>query len=284
LLAGADAEPPAEAEDLRHGQPAQEAPRAGHRHGEDRGRNLDARRHGARHRRGRKSQAALDERTRLRALHAPADRTRTGPLHRKEVRLPVGRNHPTCEVVPVVGRVAALGCDPPARWASGPGAGEVPLEQAHAARAGSSASRQPLFATSMPAVRKQPGRPRSSSQAGPSSPSRNAALAATSASRQLPAATVTSCHGEVDGRPVRGSIKWCWTAPPRSHRRAVVPLVARPPLRRVSESPPGSPTAAVPRTATSPPAATKPSPPSSLTAASTARPLTTQLRSNFVPG
>ena len=54
---------------------------------------------------------------------------------------------------------------------------------------------------------RDPGSPRASSQSGPPLESRNAALAATSAAMQLPAATVTSAQHESEGRPVRGSIR-----------------------------------------------------------------------------
>ena len=76
---------------------------------------------------------------------------------------------------------------------------------------------------------KRPGSPRSSSQSGPSFESRKAAFAATSAATHEPAATVTSSQRESAGRPVRGSIRWCWSSPPRRQRRFVVPLVAIPP-------------------------------------------------------
>src|SRR5436190_5538548 len=80
-----------------------------------------------------------------------------------------------------------------------PHGSEPKASDGHAAWAGSGsrARRQDSFATSRTPARKRPGSSRSSSQSGPLSPSRKAAFAATSASRQLPAATVTSDHGDM---------------------------------------------------------------------------------------
>ena len=97
----------------------------------------------------------------------------------------------------------------------------------------------------------RPGRPRSSSHSGPSFASRNAAFAATSAARHEPAATVTSVQRERAGRPVRGSIRWCWMPRPRRQRRLLEPLVASSPVRSRSAPPRGRPTTAPPRAATS---------------------------------
>src|SRR6266496_3080835 len=143
---------------------------------------------------------------------------------------------------------------------------------------------QAWLATTVSPARKRPASPRSSNQDGPSSESRKAAFAATSAPTQDPAATVTSSQRDSAGRPVRGSTRWCWTAPPRRHERSVLPLVAIPPASRRSVPSPGRPTTEPPRTATSPPAETKASPAVSCSAASTASDLTTPLRSSTVPG
>jgi hypothetical protein len=83
------------------------------------------------------------------------------------------------------------------------GSGGVPLDERHAAAVtGVIASRQQAFATIPSSDTKRPGSRRSSSQSGPSSESRKAAFAATSASRQSEAATVTSRQRDRDGRPV----------------------------------------------------------------------------------
>src|SRR5438105_5952790 len=150
--------------------------------------------------------------------------------------------------------------------------------------AAESSVRQAWLATMVSPARKRPASPRSSNQDRPSSESRKAAFAATSAPTQDPAATVTSSQRDSAGRPVRGSIRWCWTAPPRRHERFVLPLVAIPPASRRSVPSPARPTTEPPRTATSPPAETKASPAVSFSAASTASDLTTPLRSSTVPG
>src|SRR5438132_10535570 len=135
---------------------------------------------------------------------------------------------------------------------------------------------QDWFSVTRPCVStKRPGRPRRSSQDGPAAPSRNAAFAATSAARQDPAATDTTLHGERDGRPDAGSIKW--------YGCLSVPLVASPPPRRVTGSPPGRPTTTGRVVATSPPAETVPPSGSSASASSAVAPLTTPLRSRSIP-
>ena len=86
----------------------------------------------------------------------------------------------------------------------------------------------------------RPASPRASSHDGPSSPSSRAALAATSAARHDPAATVTSRQGSSPGG--RSRDRSDGAAPARraaSCRRATL-LVARPPAVTVTMSPPGS--------------------------------------------
>src|SRR5262245_2997686 len=117
-------------------------------------------------------------------------------------------------------------------------------------------ARHASFITAASPARKRPGRPRPSSHAGPSQPSRKAAFAATSAATQVPAATVTWSQGTRAGRPVAGSTRWCCSTPPCVQRRRELPLVAMPPASRRTEPLPGRPTITPPRTATSPPAET----------------------------
>ena len=163
------------------------------------------------------------------------------------------------------------------------GARDVPrCVHAAAAPIGTRAS-QALFVSTAAPARNRPGRLRSSSQPGPSSESRNAAFAATSASRHDDAATVTSSQRERAGRPVWGSTRWCCSAPARAHRRRVVPLVARPPDRSTTDPPPGSPTTSSRRVATSPPAETNRHPDTRPRASSRTSPFTTPLRSRSVP-
>ena len=123
-------------------------------------------------------------------------------------------------------------------------------------RSGRRAS-QALFVSTAAPARNRPGRLRSSSQPGPSiEENRNAAFAATSASRHDDAATVTSSQRERAGRPVWGSTRWCCSAPARTHRRRIVPLVARPPDRAGPIPRRGARRRARRRVATSPPAET----------------------------
>ena len=145
-------------------------------------------------------------------------------------------------------------------------------------------SGQPPARTTSVSATKRPCSPWRSSHAGPSSPSRNAVLAATSAARQVAAQTVTACQRTSAGGPVDGSIRWWARSPPsRSHDLVVMPLVASAPELSVTVPPAGSATTSSPRVARSPPAETKPSPSSRASASSTARPLTTPLRSSRRP-
>src|SRR6266542_3379260 len=126
-----------------------------------------------------------------------------------------------------------------------------------AASPGGIARRQVRLARDLPSRnRNRPASPRASSHAGPPSPSRKAALAATSARRQVPALTVTSSHGDSDGFPLRGSIRWCCQMPARCQRRLTLPLVASPPQTTRTAPPPGSATSTEPLVARSPPADT----------------------------
>src|SRR3954453_23281098 len=79
------------------------------------------------------------------------------------------------------------------------GTGEIPPTGAHyaASFSGARADQLSLSVTAPVCETKRPARLRSSSQAGPAAPRRSAAFAATSAMRQLGAATVTSRHGLV---------------------------------------------------------------------------------------
>ena len=117
-------------------------------------------------------------------------------------------------------------------------AGDVPGEGGQAAASsGTLPDQLPFVATAPSRSTNRPGSPRSSSQAGPASPRSSAALAATSAARQVGAATVTSRQRACDGSPLAGSIRWCWSRPPRSQERCATLLVARPPRSRVTVCP-----------------------------------------------
>ena len=99
----------------------------------------------------------------------------------------------------------------------------------------SSSAGQPATAEMRPLDdTRRAGRHRASSQAGASSPSTMAAVEATLASTQEPAATVAVRQPGRTGPPVRGSSRWCSSTPPRCQRRTVVPDVARPPPARVT--------------------------------------------------
>lgn len=141
-------------------------------------------------------------------------------------------------------------------------------------------SRHSPFVTTTSRVRKRPARPRSSSQSGPSSESRNAALAPTSAARQVgrrrsPRSSATPqddrCAGRRGGagrrRRAASAGAWSRSSPHRRSRAA-------PSLRAEVRRPPR------PRTATSPPVYTNPSPARSASASSTASALTTPFRSS----
>src|SRR5207253_1433236 len=167
------------------------------------------------------------------------------------------------------------------------GTSGVPVDRARGQMHGADSPmlvRHAAFAvTSSSAVRNRAGIPFRSSHAGPRSLSRKPAFAAMSAARHEAPHTVTWDQGVSAGREVRGSIRWCWTFPPRSHHRFVLPLVASAPSRNATDPPPGSATVSSPRVATSPPAETNPSPPMTATASSTASDFTTPFRSNETP-
>ena len=127
----------------------------------------------------------------------------------------------------------------------------------------------------------RPGRPRSSSHAGPASPRSSAALAATSAARHVAAATVTSRQRARAGRAGRRVDQMMLRSPaaqPASVSRRCSSRARR--GRSMTVSPPGRPTTIGPVVARSPPADTQP-PPSSASASSTVRPLTTPFRSRI---
>ena len=88
------------------------------------------------------------------------------------------------------------------------------------------APRQRAFARTSPFSRNWPGSLRSSSQPGPSSPRRNAALAPTSAARQLPAAT-RDLVPTGRGRPSAARVDEVVPA----HRAAALPAPAGAPAR-----------------------------------------------------
>ena len=64
---------------------------------------------------------------------------------------------------------------------------------------------------------------------GADAPSRMAAVDAVLAPAQVAAATVTVRQTTAAGRPVRGSIRWCSSSPPRCQRRRTMLDVANPP-------------------------------------------------------
>ena len=92
---------------------------------------------------------------------------------------------------------------------------------------GRSGSGQPLSRTIAPPVStRRAGSPDRSSQAGPSSPSTIAAVAAVFASTHVAATTVAVRQRDATGPPVRGSIRWWMVVSPRCQRRTVVLDVA----------------------------------------------------------